>query len=60
MRSVKLSIKTKLLIYEYKERFPEMSAHEISMAFYISYDSVQNLFDDEYLIVPSKMNKQYE
>ena len=57
MRIGKLSMKTKLLIYEYKERFPEMSAHEISMAFYISHDEVQNLFDQEHLIVPSKINK---
>lgn len=56
MKRSKLSIKTKLLIYEYKERFPEMSAHELSMAFYLPYDSVQNLFDQEHIIVPSKMN----
>lgn len=60
MVSNKLSIKTKLLIYEYKERFPQMSAHEISMTFYLSYESVKNLFDDECLIVPSKINKWYE
>ena len=57
MRVKRLSIKTKLLIYEYKERFPQMSPQEISMTFCINVDSIQKLFDEEYIIVSSKMNK---
>ena len=53
----KLSNKTKLLIYEYKERFSHLSAQEISMIFYIQYESIQKLFDEGYIIIPSKMNK---
>jgi hypothetical protein len=53
----KLSLKTKLLIYEYKERFPQLSPIEISMAFYIEYEPVEELFKKEYIIVPSKINK---
>ena len=54
---MRLSIKTKLLIYEYKERFPQLSPHELSMIFYISYDSIEKLFNEEYIIVSSKINK---
>ena len=53
----KLSLKTKLLIYEYKERFPNLSPVEISMMFYIQYESIEALFNQEYIIVPSKINK---
>ena len=53
-----LSRKTKLLIYEYKEKFPQMSPEEVCMAFSIEYKSVKRLFDQEFLIVPSKMNKK--
>ena len=56
MKSDRLSIKTKLLIYEYKERFPQLSVHEVCMAFYLPQDDVQKLFDEEYIIVASKMN----
>jgi hypothetical protein len=56
MISYRLSIKTKLLIYEYKERYPQLSPDEICMIFYLPYDDVDRLFDEEYIIVPSKMN----
>jgi hypothetical protein len=56
MKSDRLSIKTKLLIYEYKERFPQLSPHEICMIFYLPYDDVDRLFDEKYITVPSKIN----
>jgi hypothetical protein len=56
MKSDRFSIKTKLLIYEYKERYPQLSPGEICMIFYLPYDDVDRLFDEEYIIVPSKMN----
>jgi hypothetical protein len=53
-----LSIKTKLLIYEYKEKFPQMSPEEICLAFSIEDKTVKRLFDQEFLIIPSKMNRK--
>jgi hypothetical protein len=53
----KLTTKTKLLIYEYKERYPELSAEFISELFYIELPSVIKLFNDGEIIVPSKINK---
>jgi hypothetical protein len=45
------------LIYEYKERYPELSAEFISELFYIELPSVIKLFNDGEIIVPSKINK---
>ena len=56
MATSKFSIKTKLLIYEYKERFPQLSPDEISIMFCLSQDDVHKLFEEEYIIIPSKMN----
>jgi hypothetical protein len=53
-----LSLKTKLLIYEYKEKFPQMSPEEVCMAFCIEDKAVERLFEQEFLIIPSKMNKR--
>ena len=51
-----LTIKTKLLIFEYKERFPTMSANLISNMFQLDPIAVTNLFEEGEVIVPSKMN----
>ncbi len=53
-----LSLRTKLLIYEYKEKFPQMSPDEVCMAFCIEDKAVKRLFEQEFLIIPSKMNKR--
>lgn len=53
-----LSLKTKLLIYEYKEKFPQMSPEEVCIAFSIEDKAVKRLFDQEFLIIPSKMNER--
>ena len=53
-----LSVKTKLLIFEYKEKFPQMSPEELCMAFAIESKSIARLFKDEFLVIPSKMNRK--
>lgn len=53
----KISLKTKLLIYEYKERYPMLSSKNISELFNVNYNSVEILFMEKELIVPSKMNQ---
>ena len=53
----KLALKTKLLIYEFKERFPALSAEDIMDIFNLDPKIVYQLFDEEYIIVPSKMNR---
>ena len=55
----KLSLKTKLLIYEYKERFPQLSADFISDIFNLDFEAVQLLFNEGEIEVPSKMNKEH-
>ena len=52
-----LTLKIKLLIYEYKERFPFLSPREISTLFCVNYNKVEILFMEKELIVPSKMNE---
>lgn len=52
------NIKTKLLICEYKEKYPHLSAEEISEMFCISGWWVNKLFKEEYIIVPSIINKK--
>jgi len=54
----KLTLKTKLLIYEYKEKYPELSAEFISELFHIELPSVIKLFNEGEIDVPSKMNKE--
>ncbi len=53
----KLSLKTKLLIYEFKERYPALSPEELIDIFSLDPKRVYQLFDEEYIIVPSKMNR---
>jgi hypothetical protein len=51
-----LTLKTKLLIYEYKERYPMLSPDNIADLFNIEFLDVINLFVEGELIVPSKFN----
>jgi len=53
----KLSLKTKLLIYECKEKFPQLSADFISDSFSLDINSVELLFNEGEIEIPSKMNK---
>jgi hypothetical protein len=54
----RISLKTKLLIIEYKERYPSLSPNDVAELFSIEYSPVLNLFIDGEIIVPSKINKQ--
>jgi hypothetical protein len=54
----KLSIKTKLLIYEYKEKYPMLTASDISEIFNLQLEAVLRLFKQGEINVPSKLNKK--
>ena len=51
-----LSNKTRLLIFEYKERFPTLSALEVSQMFHLNIVDVEKLFEKGEIIIPSKIN----
>jgi hypothetical protein len=53
-----MSLKTRLLICEYKEKFPQLSPEEICDAFSTELKSVERLFKLEFIEVPSKMNRK--
>jgi len=53
-----MKIKTQLLIFEYKERFPTLTALEISQMFHLNIISVENLFKRGEITVSSSMNKK--
>lgn len=53
-----LSLKTKLLIYEYKERYPMLSPDNIADLFNVDFLQVITLFAEEEIIVPSRINKK--
>lgn len=55
----KLSLKTKLLIYECKERFPQLSADFLSDSFSLDIKAVELLFNEGEIDVPSKMNREH-
>jgi hypothetical protein len=55
-KSTKMTLRTKLLIYEYKERFPSVSPDVISDALNIHLKLIEKLFNEGEIIVPSKMN----
>jgi hypothetical protein len=47
------------LIYECKERFPQLSADFISDSFNLDIASVEKLFNEGEIEIPSKMNKEH-
>ena len=53
----KLSLNTKLLIYECKERFPQLSADFLSDSLSLDIAAVELLFYEGEIEIPSKMNK---
>jgi hypothetical protein len=53
----KFTIKTKLLIYEYKQIYPNASPEFISELFNIELSHIIKLFNTGEINVPSKMNK---
>lgn len=54
----KLSLKTKLLIYECKERFPQLSAEFIADSLDLNVKSVEKLFNEGEIVIPSKINEE--
>jgi hypothetical protein len=55
----RLSLKTKLLIYECKERFPQLSADFISDSLSLDILAVEKLFREGEIEISSKINKGY-
>ena len=55
-KSTRLTLKSKLIIYEYKERFPQLSLFFISDFFNIDIEKIEKMFNKGYLIIPSKIN----
>ncbi len=56
-KPTRMTPKTKLIIYEYKERYPQLSPEFISDVFNIKVELVNKLFNKGEIIIPSKMNK---
>jgi hypothetical protein len=57
LKDNKLTLATKLLIYQYKEQYPCLDCEDISSMFCIPIGYIKLLFKEEYLIIPSKLNK---
>jgi hypothetical protein len=55
----KLSLKTKLLIYECKERFPQLSADFLSDNLSLDIKAVEKLFNEGEIEIPSKINREH-
>jgi hypothetical protein len=55
----RLSLKTKLLIYECKERFPQLSADFLSDSLSLDIAAVQKLFNEGEIEIPSKINREH-
>lgn len=55
-KKFEISLETKLLIFEYKEKWPILTAENIAYSFCLNIDEVRQIFKDEYLIIPSKIN----
>ena len=53
-----LTLKTKLLIFEYKERYPTLTAEQVSEMFGTQLEGVIKLFKEGEIIVPSRFNKK--
>lgn len=55
-KTSRITLKTKLLIYEYKEKFPGLSPEFVSDLLNIHLRLVKKLFNEGEITVPSKMN----
>jgi hypothetical protein len=54
----RFTLKTKLLICEFKETYPKASDELISEILQIDIDYIKKFLNSEYLIIPSKMNNK--
>ena len=55
-KKFEVSFETKLLIFGYKEKWPMLDAEDIAYSFCLNIHEVKQIFKDEYLIIPSKIN----
>jgi hypothetical protein len=55
-KKFEISLETKLLIFGYKEKWPMLDAEDIAYSFCLNLHEVRQIFKDEYLIIPSKIN----
>lgn len=55
-KTTKMTLKTKLLIYEYKEKFPSLSPEFISDLLNVNLRLIEKLFNEGEIELPSKMN----
>lgn len=53
----KLSTKTKLLVCEYRERFPQTPAYCVADHLGLQVEAVENLFNEGEIEIPSKINE---
>lgn len=56
-RRLKSTPRTRFLIFEYKERYPQLSAEFISDILNINPKLVKDFFEEGEIIIPSKMNR---
>lgn len=52
----RFTLKTKLLICEFKEKYPKVSDELTSEILQIDINYIKKFLSNEYLVVPSKMN----
>lgn len=55
----RLPLATKLLIYEYKERYPQLSPECIADALALDIRAIELLFNEGEIEIPSKMNEKH-
>lgn len=55
----RLPLATKLLVYEYKERYPQLSPECVADALALDIRAIELLFNEGEIEIPSKMNKEH-
>ena len=58
-KATRLTTRDKLLIIEYREKYPEVILPLISDIFNVHLGQIKKLFNGSDLIIPSKMNRQH-
>jgi hypothetical protein len=56
-KTTRVTPKSKLIMFEYKQRFPQISVELISDIFNVHLTVVKKLFNEGEVIISSKMNK---
>jgi hypothetical protein len=55
-KKIRITFKTKMLIYELKEKYPQLPAHSIADLLHLSVNQVDKMFNEGEIIIPSKIN----